>query len=30
MGATLYGSMFLLPLYYQIARGQSAVGGRAS
>jgi len=23
MGATLYGSMFLLPLYYQIARGQS-------
>jgi MFS family permease len=24
MGATLYGSMFLLPLYYQIARGQSA------
>jgi EmrB/QacA subfamily drug resistance transporter len=24
MGATLFGSMFLLPLYYQIARGQSA------
>jgi EmrB/QacA subfamily drug resistance transporter len=23
MGATLFGSMFLLPLYYQIARGQS-------
>ena len=23
MGATLYGSMFILPLYYQIARGQS-------
>jgi len=23
LGATLYGSMFLLPLYYQIARGQS-------
>jgi EmrB/QacA subfamily drug resistance transporter len=23
-GATLFGSMFLLPLYYQIARGQSA------
>jgi EmrB/QacA subfamily drug resistance transporter len=23
IGATLYGSMFLLPLYYQIARGQS-------
>jgi EmrB/QacA subfamily drug resistance transporter len=23
MGATLYGAMFLLPLYYQIARGQS-------
>jgi predicted MFS family arabinose efflux permease len=23
MGATLYGSMFLLPLYYQIARGES-------
>ena len=25
MGATLFGSMFLLPLYYQIARGQSAL-----
>jgi EmrB/QacA subfamily drug resistance transporter len=24
MGATLFGSMFLLPLYYQIARGQEA------
>jgi EmrB/QacA subfamily drug resistance transporter len=24
LGATLFGSMFLLPLYYQIARGQSA------
>jgi EmrB/QacA subfamily drug resistance transporter len=24
LGATLYGSMFILPLYYQIARGQSA------
>ena len=23
LGATLYGAMFLLPLYYQIARGQS-------
>jgi EmrB/QacA subfamily drug resistance transporter len=23
LGATLFGSMFLLPLYYQIARGQS-------
>ena len=23
LGATLYGSMFILPLYYQIARGQS-------
>ena len=23
MGATLFGSMFILPLYYQIARGQS-------
>ena len=23
-GATLYGNMFLLPLYYQVARGQSA------
>jgi MFS family permease len=23
LGATLYGSMFLLPLYYQIARGES-------
>ncbi|HEY3842527.1 MAG TPA: DHA2 family efflux MFS transporter permease subunit [Acidimicrobiales bacterium] len=23
MGATLFGSMFLLPLYYQVARGQS-------
>jgi EmrB/QacA subfamily drug resistance transporter len=25
LGATLYGAMFLLPLYYQIARGQSAL-----
>jgi len=25
MGATLFGAMFLLPLYYQIARGQSAL-----
>ena len=24
LGATLFGSMFLLPLYYQIARGQQA------
>jgi EmrB/QacA subfamily drug resistance transporter len=24
LGATLFGSMFLLPLYYQIARGQEA------
>jgi EmrB/QacA subfamily drug resistance transporter len=24
LGATLFGSMFILPLYYQIARGQSA------
>jgi EmrB/QacA subfamily drug resistance transporter len=24
IGATLYGSMFLLPLYYQVARGQEA------
>ncbi len=25
LGATLYGSMFLLPLYYQVVRGQSAL-----
>jgi EmrB/QacA subfamily drug resistance transporter len=24
IGATLYGSMFLLPIYYQVARGQEA------
>ncbi|WP_188835395.1 MDR family MFS transporter [Flexivirga endophytica] len=26
VGVTLYGSMFLLPLYWQLARGESALG----